>query len=281
MFLVFTANLTILSLVVICNLLSVGGYLMTLHPLLILFVAFVSVPVILERIKGAKFQSDLMQDTAQAVRRKKNAFDLLSKSESKKELAHYGAGDYIAAKYQTACREMDEKEEGHIRKTGINGLIFAGIKTLFHGSSVFLMVWLLVTERITIGGFSVLLTSFSALTGAFTQLFNHAGELLQTGVMSSAFFTFMDLEVKDGTKSLEIEEEDVLHLEHVSYRYPNGADFALKDISFTVKKGEKIAIVGENGAGKTTLAKLLSGFLLPTEGAMAFSGIPGEPIAGG
>lgn len=62
-------------------------------------------------------------------------------------------------------------------------------------------------------------------------------------------------------------------LEHVSYRYPNGEAYALKDISLSIRKGERIAIVGENGAGKTTLAKLLSGFFLPTEGVMELGGV--------
>ena len=269
MFLVFTANLAITSLVLIFNLLSVGGYLTSLNPLLIIFVVLVSVPVIIEKLQSTKYHSSLMQDLAQAVRRKKYAFDLLSTENCKKEIAHHGASHYIAGRYLAACREINTREWTHIRQMGRNGLIFAGIKSLFHCISVFMMIWLLVTNRITIGGFSVLLASFSALTNSFTQLFNHAGEILQTSVMSASFFTLMDLEVKDGTRNLEPGVE-IAHLEHVSYQYPGTEDFALKDISLSVKKGEKIAIVGENGAGKTTLAKLLSGFLLPTEGVMEF-----------
>lgn len=272
MFLVFTANLAVMSLVLIFNLTSVGGYLASLHPLLILFVVMVSVPVISEKLKGAGYQSRLMLDLAQAERRKNYARGLLSTVGSKKELAHHGAGCYVAERYLAACREVDEREGKHVRQMGGVGLFFAGIKSLFHGLSVFLMVWLLVTGRITIGGFSVLLASFSALTSSFTQLFNHAGEILQTSVMSASFFELMDLEVTEGRKKMESGRE-AARLEHVSYRYPNGEAYALKDISLSIQKGERIAIVGENGAGKTTLAKLLSGFLLPTEGVLELGGV--------
>lgn len=272
MFLVFTTNLAVMSLVLIFNLIFVGGYLVSLHPLLILFVVMVSVPVILEKIKGAGYQSRLMQALAQAERRKKYAIGLLSAAGSKKELAHHGADRYVAKRYLAACREVDEKEGWHIRQIGGVGLFFAGIRSLFHGLSVFLMIWLLVTDRITIGGFSVLLASFAALTGSFTQLFHHAGEILQTSVMSASFFELMDLEVTDGEKKIEPDGE-AARLDHVSYRYPNEEAYALKDISLSIKKGERIAIVGENGAGKTTLAKLLSGFLLPTEGVMELGGV--------
>ncbi len=60
--------------------------------------------------------------------------------------------------------------------------------------------------------------------------------------------------------------------------YLNSDEFTLKDISLSIKKGEKVAIVGENGAGKTTLAKLLSGFLLPTEGTMKLGGVSREQL---
>lgn len=278
MFLVFTANLAAMSLMLIVNLISIGGYLSSLHPLLILFVVMVSIPVILEKQKGAGYQSHLIQELAQAERRKNYALGLLTTAGSKKELAHHGAGRYVAEKYLAACQDVNEKEGQHIRRMGGVGLLFAGIRSLFHGLSVFLMVWLLVTGRISIGGFSVLLASFAALTSSFTRLFDHAGEILQTSVMSGSFFELMDLEVTDGRKNMEPGGE-VARLEHVSYRYPSGEAYALKDISLSIQKGEKIAIVGENGAGKTTLAKLLSGFLLPTEGAMTLGGVERNQLA--
>lgn len=53
----------------------------------------------------------------------------------------------------------------------------------------------------------------------------------------------------------------------VRYTYPNGYE-ALKNVSFLVTHGEKVAIIGANGAGKSTLALLLDGLLLPMEGTI-------------
>lgn len=271
MFLVFTANLAVLSVILFFRLLSVAAYLTTLHPALYLFVVFVSVPVILEKLQEAKYKSAFLQDTVPPARRKKYAFEFLSAGDRKKEIIHYGAGDFIADKYLSACRELDRKEMQHIRLLGKRGLAFAGIKALFHCAALFLMAFLLIRGNITIGGFSVLLTSFASLTDFFIQLFDHAGEIMQTGIMSSAFFELMEFEIRDGGRDLE-DGGEYARLAHVSYRYPNSTKAALNDISLTIKKGERVAIVGENGAGKTTLAKLLSGFLLPTEGDMELGG---------
>ena len=271
MFLVFTANLAVLLVILVLNLLSVGTYLTSLNPVLYLFVVFVSIPVVLEKLQAAKYQAAFVQDTVQPARRKKYAFGLLCASDQKKEIQHYGAGDYIADKYLSACRELDGKERKHIRQLGKRGLAFAGGKALFHCAALFLMAFLLVRGKLTIGGFSVLLTSFASLTNIFTQLFDHAGEIMQTGIMSAAFFELMEFEIRDGDREPQ-DSGEYVRLTHVSYRYPNSTKTALQDISLTVKKGERIAIVGENGAGKTTLAKLLSGFLLPAEGTMEVGG---------
>ncbi|MBO4324360.1 MAG: ABC transporter ATP-binding protein [Lachnospiraceae bacterium] len=66
------------------------------------------------------------------------------------------------------------------------------------------------------------------------------------------------------------EEGSGIRLEHVSFRYRENAEETLKDISLTVKPGEKIAIVGYNGAGKTTLIKLLMRLYDPTEGTISY-----------
>lgn len=271
MFLVFTVNLAVMSVILVFHLLSVGTYLTSLNPALYLLVVFVSVPVILEKLQEAKYQAAFMQDTVQPARRKKYAFGFLAAGDRKKEIVHYGAGDYIADKYLSACRELDKKEMRHIRLAGKRGLAFAGIKALFHCGALFLMAFLLIRGKITIGSFSVLLTGFASLTNIFTQLFHHAGEIMQTGIMSSAFFELMEFKIRDGAGDLE-DSGEYARLAHVFYRYPNSTKTALNDISLTVKKGERVAIVGENGAGKTTLAKLLSGFLLPTEGTMELGG---------
>lgn len=50
-----------------------------------------------------------------------------------------------------------------------------------------------------------------------------------------------------------------IELKGISYKYPNMENYVLKNIDLIIKKGEKIAIVGENGSGKTTLANILCG----------------------
>jgi len=55
--------------------------------------------------------------------------------------------------------------------------------------------------------------------------------------------------------------EPIIKVENLTYAYPTSKGFVLKNISFTVNKGEVLAVIGPNGAGKSTLLKALNGLV--------------------
>lgn len=60
---------------------------------------------------------------------------------------------------------------------------------------------------------------------------------------------------------------------HVSFKYPGAADYVLRDVSFSVKKGETVAFIGSTGSGKSTLINLVPRFFDATEGEIIVDGI--------
>lgn len=78
--------------------------------------------------------------------------------------------------------------------------------------------------------------------------------------------------------SIPIEEINTIEFIDVSFKYPNRQEYALRDISFKIRKEENISLVGENGSGKSTLVKLISGFYHDYEGEILINGVSMKKI---
>lgn len=69
---------------------------------------------------------------------------------------------------------------------------------------------------------------------------------------------------------------DAIQFQNVTFSYDEGDEFSLKNIDFSVKEGEFIAVLGRNGSGKSTLARLCNRLLKPKEGRVFVFGMEGE-----
>ncbi len=67
-------------------------------------------------------------------------------------------------------------------------------------------------------------------------------------------------------------EEEIIKFENVFFRYEKDGPYALKDVSFSVERGQWLAIVGHNGSGKSTIAKLMIGLLNADPGTIKIDG---------
>ena len=98
--------------------------------------------------------------------------------------------------------------------------------------------------------------------------------MIQTAMAASErIFEFLKIDVEENPSKKQIKEiNEEISFENVNFGYTED-ELIIKDLSFKVKKGEKIAIVGETGAGKTTIVKLLMRFYDVNSGAIKIDGI--------
>ena len=83
-----------------------------------------------------------------------------------------------------------------------------------------------------------------------------------------------EITIKDGEISRNISEEyGTVEFKNVSFKYPDGDDYILKNISFKAQKGETVAFIGSTGSGKTSLINLIPRFYDVTEGEVLVDGI--------
>jgi subfamily B ATP-binding cassette protein MsbA len=82
-----------------------------------------------------------------------------------------------------------------------------------------------------------------------------------------------DLKIEEKPDALDVKEfRESIEYRNVSFKYDR--EYVLKDISFTIKKGETIALVGKSGSGKSTLVDLLPRFMDVTDGTILIDGVP-------
>lgn len=77
--------------------------------------------------------------------------------------------------------------------------------------------------------------------------------------------------IMDGT-AMDGTEEGSIEFKNVSFRYPDAEEYVLKNITFTVKKGETVALIGATGCGKSTVINMIPRFYDATEGEVLVNG---------
>ena len=147
---------------------------------------------------------------------------------------------------------------------------------LFNVGLLGYLMWRYLTDAaFTLGDFSVGISATWKLFMRVNQLIGFLAQFQEHSIYAEKFRTFVTQKprILNGIKKAEAFES--LELRHVSFTYPfpeKNPKQVLSDVSFTVRKGEKIAIVGYNGAGKTTLTKLLMRLYDVTDGAIFYNG---------
>ncbi len=122
------------------------------------------------------------------------------------------------------------------------------------------MVFLLILRRSvgTFGSFNNMKASFAYLKGPFTEIKNILSD-------NEKYF------IAEGNKEFKGLKQTI-QFDHVSFSYLEGVS-TVKDISFTVEKGNIVALVGQSGSGKTTLINLLMRFYEPYSGEISIDGV--------
>lgn len=153
-------------------------------------------------------------------------------------------------------------------------VLLIGLSTLI---TIFIGGWQVMQGTITTGNVAEFVIYVNMLTWPVTSLGWVVSIIQRAAVSQRRINEFMDTEpaIQEGTAT-EYKVQGKIEFRNVSFTYPDTGIEALKEISFTVEAGQKVAIIGRTGSGKTTIADLILRLYKPTSGHILIDDIPTE-----
>lgn len=144
---------------------------------------------------------------------------------------------------------------------------------IFEGVLLYAIYRNQVTGSISLAELTIMTSLMVAMTWILIRLFENVMEIMKNGIFINNLRGFLEYEEEipqDQDGELPDGEFESLEFRNVSFSYKE--EQTILNLSFVIRKGQKIALVGHNGAGKTTIIKLLLRLYDPTSGVILYNG---------
>ena len=199
-----------------------------------------------------------------------------------KEIKLFNLGDFFTGKFWRLATDLYKQDKKLLLRRYFTNFAWSGLTIVANSAIYFYIALQAVLGRISLGGLTLYTQTAVQVGQNFQGLLNGISSTYENTLYVNTLFEFLEysprivpppnprpLDSAVEVEGLEIEFRDV------SFTYP-GKDpetqAALKHVSFTIRAGEAVALVGRNGAGKTTLVKLLTRLYDPDEGEILIGG---------
>ena len=282
--------------VIIAKLVSVvmvAASLYIFHPLLCLAVLIAPIPTLYTSYVGNKLDFKFRRDN-QEIWREADYYQSLLLGSSAKEIKAFHLFDFFFGKWKALADDYVIREKKNQRNIFLLGTASGLVANLANAGANILAIVLLTQNSLSVGALGAVFALIDTLIGSTSRLFSSIANFLSKKNEAAQFFELIDLQEQlmegrartaerenipaDGKEPAQdcagtpADSVEALEAFNVSFRYPLTDQYRIKEVSFRINKGEKVAFVGENGAGKTTFVKLLTGMLAPSAGRILLNG---------
>ena len=229
-------------------------------------------PYLFARIVRGKEFFYVKKTQAKKTRLQSYLWGLFTTRQTAKEMRVMGFDGYITDKWRDTRDEVNEELWKVQKKDAVSLLWCDGIRIAGYCVSVAVVLWLVIRGDVTLGVFGGAITAFLSLQGSMRNFLSDLGRIAEHLAHAADYYSFLDMpEESDGAVQYPGLHGAIV-LENIAFKYPNSDNYALQSLNLTIRKGEKIAILGENGSGKTTLTKVLLGLYPPSGGRVLYDG---------
>jgi ATP-binding cassette subfamily B protein len=196
--------------------------------------------------------------------------------ETAKEVKIFGLNAFLIDRFRVLSQSFYAANRQIAQQRALWGAVFTSVGTVGYYLAYVWIIGSTLTGTLTIGDLTFLAGSFRRLRALLEGLLASFSSTAAQALYLDDLFGFFEVtpEIQSPASPLPMPEpiRQGFVFEDVGFRYPGADRWAVRHLSFTLKAGETLALVGENGAGKTTLVKLLTRLYDPDEGRITLDG---------
>ncbi len=258
------------------TLISLGAVLAVYSPWLLALLAVAVLPSFLGETHFASLQYSLLYRWT-PERRQLDYLRYIGASDvTAKEVQMFGLAPWITERFRKLSEKFyDENKRLSVRKAIVSTALSLIGTAGYYGAYAIILARA-VMGAITLGTLTFLAGSFARSRDLIQRLLMGASDIFQQSLYLKDLFDFFEMKPSitspAGAPQVPDPVREGFVFEDVGFRYPGSDTWAVRHVSFRLRVGERIALVGENGAGKTTLTKLLARLYDPTEGRILLDG---------
>ena len=196
--------------------------------------------------------------------------------ESAKEVKIFGLNAFLIDRYRRLAGAMyEDNRRLAVRRAGWGSALTA-VGTVGYYVAYAFIAWQTLRGAFSIGDLTFLAGSFRRLRNLLEGLLIGFSQVAGQALYLDDLFSFFEIEPEivspPDPRPFPRPIRQGFRFEDVGFRYPGAERWAVRHLTFTLRAGEVLALVGENGAGKTTLVKLLARLYDPDEGRILLDG---------
>jgi ATP-binding cassette, subfamily B, bacterial len=254
---------------------SLGAALLAFNPWLMLLLLFAILPSFVGQTHFAALSYSLLFRWTPERRLLDYLRYVGASDRTAKEVQMFGLAGWLTDRYRVlAHRFAEENKVLSIRRAIVSGTLSLLGTLGYYGAFVVILVKTVV-GAISVGSLTFLAASFNQSRDIIQRLLLQATEVYEQALYLRDLFLFLEIRptIVSGTRPVPRPIKEGFVFEDVGFRYPDSESWAVRHVSFDLRPGERIALVGENGAGKTTVTKLLARLYDPTEGRITLDGV--------
>ena len=211
------------------------------------------------------------------LRRMNYLVTLLTTDKFAKEIKLFGLGRFFIERYGTLSQAYYERQRRQVVNRYWIGWALGLLSTLANSATYLYVALQAVVSRLTLGDLTLYTTAAQSVQGSVGGILQGFSGMYENNLYLNQVFTLLEIQPKllSPVEPAKVPEplRGEIRFENVSFAYPGSDNLALDGVSFTVKPGETLAVVGRNGAGKTTLFKLICRLYDPTAGRITLDGV--------